>query len=131
MHDYFRCKSEQGHWCSISVGIKRNQIPLLICFVFSTASAAVLSVKKWLNGPLKAALLYSVKGKNLEGVCACVKLCILQRVCVQRCVLTSIIVVCVSKMIFLPSETEMLCSKSVNLVTPINKGAFIIHSCIV
>lgn len=81
--------------------------------------------------PSESCTVLHCKGKNLEGVCVCVKLCISQPVRVQRCVLTSIIVVCVSKMIFLPSETEMLCSKSVNLVTPINKGAFIIHSCIV
>lgn len=78
-----------------------------------------------MNGPLKTALLYNVEGeKNLEGVCACVKFRILQSVHVQRCILTCIVVVRESKIIFLLSKTEILCSKSVNLVMTINKGAF-------
>lgn len=44
--------------------------------------------------------------------------------CAQRCILTCIVVVRESKIIFLLSKTEILCSKSVNLVMTINKGAF-------
>lgn len=54
----------------------------------------------------------------------CVKACVGRSVPVRRCALRCIVLVRESKIIFLLSKTELLCSESANLVVTINKGAF-------